>query len=109
MARCLAAIYDRYAGRCSASARTCCAARPTPRTACRTSSSSPRPASATLREPERLRSWLYSVARHECLARLDRRNREFLMDDVPDRASADSDQPATVAPSTTNSPRCCTT
>ncbi len=48
-----------------------------------------------LREPDRLRSWLYSVARHECLARLDRRNREFLMDDVPESPSTGSDQPAT--------------
>src|ERR1700744_1577141 len=40
-----------------------------------------------LREPDRLRSWLYSVARHECLARLDRRNRELLMDDVPESPS----------------------
>jgi RNA polymerase sigma factor (sigma-70 family) len=48
-----------------------------------------------LREPDRLRSWLYSVARHECLARLDRRNREFLMDDVPEGPSTGFDQPST--------------
>jgi RNA polymerase sigma factor (sigma-70 family) len=90
---CLAAIYDRYAGPllgfCQNMLR--------------------RPADAEdclqdvfviaatrlgdLREPERLRSWLYSVARRECLARLDRRNREYLMDDVPDSTSGDTDQP----------------
>ena len=94
---CLAAIYDRYGGpllgfcqnmlRRSADAEDClqdvfviAATR-----------------LGDLREPERLRSWLYSVARHECLARLDKRNREQLMDDVPDRASAEYDQPASVA------------
>jgi RNA polymerase sigma factor (sigma-70 family) len=94
---CLAAIYDRYGGpllgfcqnmlRRSADAEDClqdvfviAATR-----------------LGDLREPDRLRSWLYSVARHECLARLDKRNREQLMDDVPDRASAEYDQPASVA------------
>ena len=46
-----------------------------------------------LREPELLRSWLFSVARHECLGRLDRRRREVLVDEVTDRAS-DEPEPA---------------
>ncbi len=50
-----------------------------------------------LREPALLRSWLFSVARHECLARLDKSKREYLMDDVPDRASVDLDEPANAA------------
>ncbi len=37
-----------------------------------------------LREPALLRSWLFSVARHECRVRLDRRQREVPMDDIFD-------------------------
>lgn len=47
-----------------------------------------------LREPERLRSWLFAVARNECLHRIDRRRKEVLVDDIgehADRHSADVD------------------
>jgi RNA polymerase sigma factor (sigma-70 family) len=37
-----------------------------------------------LREPALLRSWLFAVARHECLGRIDTRTREVLMDEIPD-------------------------
>src|ERR1700710_449169 len=40
-----------------------------------------------LREPALLRSWLFSVARHTCLARIDKRKREVLMDDMLDHAA----------------------
>jgi RNA polymerase sigma factor (sigma-70 family) len=47
-----------------------------------------------LREPERLRSWLFAVARNECLHRIDRRRKEVLVDDIGehvDRQAADVD------------------
>ncbi|HEX3791552.1 MAG TPA: sigma-70 family RNA polymerase sigma factor [Pseudonocardiaceae bacterium] len=50
-----------------------------------------------LREPDRLRSWLFAVARHECLARLEKGAREVPMDAVPDAPGVDPDQPATRA------------
>jgi RNA polymerase sigma factor (sigma-70 family) len=50
-----------------------------------------------LREPELLRSWLFSVARHECLARLDKRHREVLVDEVFDRPADDTDPAVTGA------------
>jgi RNA polymerase sigma factor (sigma-70 family) len=50
-----------------------------------------------LREPALLRSWLFSVARHECLGRLDRRKREVLMDDMLDQAGPADDSPASAA------------
>ena len=50
-----------------------------------------------LREPDRLRSWLFSIARHECLRRLERRNREVLVDEIPDRATSAQDRPADAA------------
>jgi RNA polymerase sigma factor (sigma-70 family) len=52
---------------------------------------------AGLREPGALKAWLYSVARHECLKRLDNRRREVLVDAVTDRpddaAMAPTDDP----------------
>lgn len=50
-----------------------------------------------LREPDRLRAWLFAIARHEALRRLDRRKREVLVDEFPDRAPEDSDGPADAA------------
>jgi RNA polymerase sigma factor (sigma-70 family) len=50
-----------------------------------------------LREPALLRSWLFSVARHECLARIDKRTREVLVDEVADRPSFDPDPSASAA------------
>src|SRR5262245_45628925 len=50
-----------------------------------------------LREPERLRSWLFAVARHECLARVDRRRREVPVDAVPEIVTPDPDRPASAA------------
>ncbi|MDD7942015.1 sigma-70 family RNA polymerase sigma factor [Actinomycetospora lutea] len=49
-----------------------------------------------LREPDKLRPWLYAIARHEALARLRRRRREEPTDDLPDSASA-ADGPETLA------------
>ncbi|MGV0792636.1 RNA polymerase sigma factor [Mycolicibacterium sp. XJ1819] len=42
-----------------------------------------------LREPDRLRPWLYSVARHEALRRLRDRRRETPSDALPELESAD--------------------
>jgi RNA polymerase sigma factor (sigma-70 family) len=50
-----------------------------------------------LREPALLRSWLFSVARHECLARIDKRKREVLVDEVADRPSPEPDPAASAA------------
>jgi RNA polymerase sigma factor (sigma-70 family) len=50
-----------------------------------------------LREPERLRSWLFAVARHECMARISRRGKEVPVDTIPDSSSVDADEPATAA------------
>ena len=50
-----------------------------------------------LREPALLRSWLFSVARHECLARIDKRKREVLVDEVADRPSFDPDPSSSAA------------
>ena len=47
-----------------------------------------------LREPERLRSWLFSVARHECLGRIEKGGREVPVDTIPDTPSAEPDHPA---------------
>jgi RNA polymerase sigma factor (sigma-70 family) len=47
-----------------------------------------------LREPEKLRSWLFAVARHECLARIGKAAREVPVDTVPDSPTGDRDQPA---------------
>lgn len=49
-----------------------------------------------LREPDKLRPWLYAIARHEALARLRRRRREEPTDKLPDSAST-SDGPETIA------------
>jgi RNA polymerase sigma factor (sigma-70 family) len=42
-----------------------------------------------LREPEKLRPWLYSIARHEALRRIDARRREQVAEEPPEAASAD--------------------
>src|SRR5262245_13965618 len=39
-----------------------------------------------LRDPERLRPWLYAIARTQCLARLRRRERTVLADDPTELA-----------------------
>ena len=44
---------------------------------------------ALLREPDRLRSWLYAIARHEAIGRLNARRREELTDTMPDQASTE--------------------
>ena len=49
-----------------------------------------------LREPDRLRSWLYAVARNEALARIRARRREQPSDELPEIASAEPDM-ATLA------------
>lgn len=44
-----------------------------------------------LREPDRLRSWLYAIARSEALARLRDRKREQLSEELPEMPSNDAD------------------
>lgn len=43
-----------------------------------------------LREPDRLRPWLYAVTRNEALRRIRDRRRELLSDEVPDMASTEA-------------------
>lgn len=43
-----------------------------------------------LREPDKLRAWLYGIARHQCLRRLRDRRRVAPSDTLPDIASADA-------------------
>lgn len=42
-----------------------------------------------LRDPDKLRPWLYSIARNEALRRINERRRETPSDDMPDSASDD--------------------
>ena len=49
-----------------------------------------------LREPDRLRSWLYAIARSEALSRIRDRKREQLSEEIPDMPSGEADQ-ATLA------------
>jgi RNA polymerase sigma factor (sigma-70 family) len=49
-----------------------------------------------LREPDRLRSWLYAIARSEALARIRDRKREQLSEGIPEMASGEADM-ATLA------------
>ncbi len=49
-----------------------------------------------LREPDKLRPWLYAIARSEALRRVRHRNRERPTDDVPEQASAEA-SPDTLA------------
>ena len=51
---------------------------------------------STLREPDRLRPWLYAVARQKALRRLRERRREHVSDDLPEAACAEPG-PDTVA------------
>ncbi|TPG35309.1 RNA polymerase sigma factor [Mycolicibacterium hodleri] len=51
-----------------------------------------------LREPDRLRSWLYAIARSEALSRIRDRKREQLSEELPDMPSGEAD-PATQAAS----------
>ncbi|MDR3659908.1 MAG: sigma-70 family RNA polymerase sigma factor [Mycobacterium sp.] len=44
----------------------------------------------TLREPDKLRPWLYSIARNEALRRIRQRRREEPSDELPDEASGDA-------------------
>jgi RNA polymerase sigma factor (sigma-70 family) len=43
-----------------------------------------------LREPDKLRPWLYAVTRNEALRRIRERRRELLSDEVPDVAATDA-------------------
>ena len=47
-----------------------------------------------LRQPDRLRSWLFAVARHTCLARIQRDGRVLPTDDVADDPGPDADPAA---------------
>jgi len=44
----------------------------------------------TLRDPAKLRPWLYSIARHQALRALRARKRESISDELPDEPSADA-------------------
>jgi RNA polymerase sigma factor (sigma-70 family) len=44
----------------------------------------------TLRDPAKLRPWLYSIARHQALRALRARKREATSDELPDEPSADA-------------------
>jgi RNA polymerase sigma factor (sigma-70 family) len=44
-----------------------------------------------LREPDRLRSWLYAIARSEALARIRARKREQLSEELPEMPSGEAD------------------
>ena len=44
----------------------------------------------TLREPAKLRPWLYSIARHQALRALRARKRETISDELPEEPSADA-------------------
>ena len=44
-----------------------------------------------LREPDRLRSWLYAIARSEALARIRAREREQLSEELPEMPSGEAD------------------
>lgn len=50
-----------------------------------------------LREPARLRSWLYAIARSECMAKLALRHREHLTGELPDIPGDDADMATLVA------------
>jgi len=43
-----------------------------------------------LREPDKLRAWLYGIARHQALRRIRDRRREQLSDELPDIVSGDA-------------------
>lgn len=44
----------------------------------------------TLRDPAKLRPWLYSIARHQALRALRARKREMTSDELPDEATTDA-------------------
>lgn len=48
-----------------------------------------------LEDPDRLRAWLYAIARHQALERIRLRRREMPSDELPEQASGDAD-PATL-------------
>jgi RNA polymerase sigma factor (sigma-70 family) len=50
-----------------------------------------------LREPDRLRSWLYAIARSEALARIRDRKREMPSEELPDMPTAEADMPTMAA------------
>jgi RNA polymerase sigma factor (sigma-70 family) len=95
--RALAAIYDRYSGRllgfCVSMLRNRADAEDCLQDVFVIAATRLR----DLREPALLRSWLFSVARHECLARIDKRKKEVPVDEVPDRATVDVDIPSSMA------------
>ena len=49
-----------------------------------------------LRDPQRLTSWMFAIARHVCFDQLGRRNRVRVVEAVPDFASVDDDPAAAV-------------
>jgi RNA polymerase sigma factor (sigma-70 family) len=51
----------------------------------------------TLRDPNKLRPWLYAIARHQALRTLRARQRETTSDELPDRPSAEAGPEALAA------------
>lgn len=92
----LAAIYDRYANRlhdfCLGMLRDRDAAADCVQDVFVTAATK----LGQLREADRLRPWLYAIARAECLARIRERKREQPTEDIPDMPSRD-DGPDTMA------------
>jgi RNA polymerase sigma factor (sigma-70 family) len=91
-----AQIYDRYADRlhdfCVGMLRDCDGAADCVQDAfCTAATRLPQ-----LREPDKLRPWLYSIARNEALRRLRERRRETPTEELPDIQSDDAD-PETLA------------
>ena len=46
---------------------------------------------AQLQDPDRLRAWLYAIARHEALARIRQRRREMPTEEMPETSSGEPD------------------
>ena len=84
---------------CTTSVSGCCATATAPPTACRTCSASPRPALTQLRDPDKLRPWLYAIARDEALRRIRDRQRETVSDELPDAVSHEPGPEAPGSPS----------
>lgn len=84
-----ASIYDRYADRlydfCVDMVGTSDAADCVQEAFCQAAVALP-----TLRDPDKLRPWLYSIVRHQALRALRARKRELTSDELPEEASADA-------------------
>jgi RNA polymerase sigma factor (sigma-70 family) len=90
----LAAIFDRYAGRLLAFCVSMLHSRPDAEDCLQDVFVLAATRLGGLREPDRLRSWLFAVARHECLARIRKSGRELPVDTIADRPADAGDEPA---------------